>query len=999
MSRLGRCMVFVLFAGSVFSGGRGDAQRRSFVPGSAKKPLEHGAYDSWNKIQAERLSPDGNWVLYSLVPGDGDSTLRVRSTVAGGDYEVLRGGSARFTRDSRTVVCLVKPDKDEVKKAKEEAKKTKTKKAGKAGEDASLPKSSLVILRLFDGTRVEVSRVKSFKLPEESGSFVAFLLEKPVPAEEKGGKGSEGGESENEEEKSAEEKPEEKKEKKEKKKDPGTTLVLRSLESEKEFRFENVVEYAFSEDGSRLGFATSGKAEEDDGVFVVSTESGNATAILRGRGHYKSLAVDKKGSRVAFLTDRDDYAEKDPDWKLYSWTPANPTATVIAERGSEGLPSGWSVSSHRAPSYSENDHRLFFGIHPKAGTPESSPTAGKEKEEDSEGDEKPGEEKKVKVDIWHWRDALLQPQQLIQLEREKKRSYLAMIDLRTGDLVQLATEEIPDVTVGERGDGPWAVGHSDLPYRMEISWDWPRFSDCFAVEVKTGKARLIAEKLQGRGQVSPESRYITWWDPKLRHWLAYSTTKEKVINLTEKIPFPVHNELHDLPSHPRAYGSVGWVEEDLAFIVYDRYDLWLTTPVGFWPPVCLTDGVGRKKGYRLRAIRLDREKQSFEPFETLLFSSFDEKTKASGFFTDRVRGGEEPRRLLMMDERFSTPVKAKDGNKLLLTRSTYEKFPDLWVTDLDLSPMQRLSHANPQQEDYAWGTAELVEWVSLDGGTLQGILCKPEEFDPERKYPLLVYFYERNSDNLHQHVAPEPFRSIINRTFYTSRGYLVFVPDIPYKVGSPGESAVNAVLPGVTSLIHRGFVDEKRIGVQGHSWGGYQIAYMVTRTDLFAAAEAGAPVSNMTSAYGGIRWGSGMSRMFQYEKTQSRIGGTLWDAQQKYIENSPLFWADKIKTPLLMMHNDKDGAVPWYQGIELFVALRRLSKPAWLINYNDEPHNLTKIENKKDWAVRMQQFFDHYLLGKPAPVWLAEGVPALEKGKTLGLDLIEDRGGEAIRGR
>ena len=275
---------------------------------------------------------------------------------------------------------------------------------------------------------------------------------------------------------------------------------------------------------------------------------------------------------------------------------------------------------------------------------------------------------------------------------------------------------------------------------------------------------------------------------------------------------------------------------------------------------------------------------------------------------------------------------------------------------------------------------------------LQGILYKPDHFDAAQKYPMMVYFYEKMSDRLHRHYAPAPARSSINFSFYVSRGYLVFVPDIPYKVGYTGESAMNSVVPGVLHLLDQGFVDRERIGVQGHSWGGYQIAYMITRTNLFRAAEAGAPVSNMTSAYGGIRWGSGMSRMFQYEKSQSRIGGSLWEYPLRYLENSPIFWADKIETPVLMMHNDEDGAVPWYQGIEFFVALRRLGKPVWLLNYNGEDHGLRKLHNQRDFAVRLQQFFDHYLLDAPAPVWLQHGVPAVEKGKTLGLEPVSTNG-------
>jgi dipeptidyl aminopeptidase/acylaminoacyl peptidase len=364
-------------------------------------------------------------------------------------------------------------------------------------------------------------------------------------------------------------------------------------------------------------------------------------------------------------------------------------------------------------------------------------------------------------------------------------------------------------------------------------------------------------------------------------------------------------------------------------------------------------------------------------------------SKADGFYRDQVRGSATPAKLTTADKSIGAPRKAEDADVMLFTMGSFSEFPDLYVSGPDFRDPKRISNANPQQAEYRWGTSELVEWRSAqDGELLQGVLYKPEGFDPSRKYPMMVYFYERLSDQLNNYVVPAAGGSSINISFYVSRGYLVFTPDIPYRIGYPGESALKAVVPGVISLVDKGFVDKDNIGVQGHSWGGYQIAYMVTKTDIFKAAEAGAPVSNMISAYGGIRWGTGMSRMFQYEKTQSRIGGTLWEAPMHFNENSPIFWADKVETPLLMMHNDEDGAVPWEQGIEYFTALRRLNKPSWLLVYNGEDHGLRKEINRKDWTIRMQQFFDHYLKGAPAPVWLEEGVPALQKGKTLGLELI-----------
>ena len=576
--------------------------------------------------------------------------------------------------------------------------------------------------------------------------------------------------------------------------------------------------------------------------------------------------------------------------------------------------------------------------------------------------------------------------QLVQLEREKKRTYRAVVHLADGHIVQLADEAAPEVVVGREGEADVAVANTNMPYRQNISWDWPRYFDVYGIDVRTGARRMLAEKVQAQGILSPGARYIHWWDRDELAWYAMALDGGEPVNLTAQIPHAFENELHDWPYKPNPYGEVGWTENDEAFLVYDKHDIWALDPTGQAAPRNLTDGRGRTDNLRFRYVRLDPDEQAIDPNAPMLLAAFNYETKASGFYRDQAGGTHAPQQLVMMDRRFSTPRKAEDAGAFLFTREHFQEFPDLWTSSPDFDDMRRISDVNPQQAEYHWGTAELVEWTSLDGIPLKGILYKPDGFDASRQYPMMVYFYEKMSDGLHTHRAPATSRSSINFSFYVSRGYLVFVPDIPYKVGYPGESALNAVVPGVTKLINAGFVEEDNVGVQGHSWGGYQIAYMVTETNLFKAAEAGAPVSNMTSAYGGIRWGSGMSRMFQYEQSQSRIGGTLWEYPMRYIDNSPLFQADKIETPVLMMHNDDDGAVPWYQGIEFFVALRRLGKPVWMLNYNGELHGLQKYHNKRDFAIRMQQFFDHYLKGAPAPTWMEYGVPAILKGQTLGLE-------------
>jgi dipeptidyl aminopeptidase/acylaminoacyl peptidase len=405
----------------------------------------------------------------------------------------------------------------------------------------------------------------------------------------------------------------------------------------------------------------------------------------------------------------------------------------------------------------------------------------------------------------------------------------------------------------------------------------------------------------------------------------------------------------------------------------------------------MTNSFGRANNLRLRYTKLDPEEESVSKKNAMFLSAFNYYTKESGYYTLRPGKSENPVKLIIDKASFpGNLAKAKKSDVLIWQKGDFTNYPELYFSGMRFDNIRKISVTNPQQNINNWGTAELFEWMSFDRQKLQGILYKPENFDPAKKYPMIVYFYEKSSDGLYNYMPPAPSASIINRTFAVSNGYIVFVPDIPYKIGYPGQSCYNSVLSGTYALLEKySYIDKDRLGLDGQSWGGYQIAYLVTQTDLFACAYAGAAVSDMISAYGGIRWGTGMSRMFQYEKTQSRIGGTLWDKPLQFLENSPIFWVPKINTPLLLMHNDADDAVPWYQSIEFITALRRLDKPAWLLSYNEEAHNLLKRPNKKDISIRKMQFFDHYLKDSPMPYWMKYGISQTEKGKIDGYNLIK----------
>ena len=943
------------------------------VPALAQeRALDHEDVLHWNTIGSPSLSPDGNWLVFVLTAMEGDPVLTVRAARQGAEALALRGSNPRFTSDSRFVVYEVPPVEAVVDSLKRE---------GKSGD--ALPKDSLGVVDLGgggSGMRARtVGAVESHRVAG-SGSWVAY-----VPVEEDEAEEEEAGGEEEEaaaEEPAREPEPEEEtageEDDEEKEKDEGSPLVLLNLATGEEVRYEKVTDYFFADEAPVLAFATSTSDGSGDGAYVVDLETMARHAVLEGEGNYKQLAISEDGTQTAFLSDRDDYAADQPEFTLYHAASPEWTGAGMAGSATAGIPSGWWVSENGDVSFSDGGGRVHFGTSPRPEPEEEDETL---------------DEDKVTLDVWNWKDPYLQPMQLVQANQERNRTYAAVAHLdggaSAGRVVQLGTPDVPTVRFAPEGDASHAIGTTDMPYRQLISWDG-RYNDIYAIDVATGEHRRIAEGVKGffGASMSPAGGYMAWWDGEARHWVVAPTAGGDPVAASAAVPHPVWNELDDHPDLPPPYGSAGWTEDDEAFLFYDRYDVWRFEPAT-GETTNLTNGAGRESGTRFRYARTDFDEPHIAEGEAL-WQAFHYLNKQSGFHTGRTDRTATPEPVVMADKTFRFRGKADDADRWLVTREDFREFPDLWVTggegaDIDFTGMVKMSDANPQQAEYRWGSAEIVEWASNDGIPLQGILFTPDGFDPSTEYPMMVYFYERMSDGIHQYRSPRPGGSSVSVPFYVSRGYVVFIPDIPYEIGYPGESALDAVVPGVLSLIARGFVKEDRIGVQGHSWGGYQIAYMITKTNLFAAAEAGAPVSNMTSAYGGIRWQSGMSRMFQYERTQSRIGGTLWESTNEYLHNSPVFYADKIHTPLLMMHNDEDGAVPWYQGIEMFVAMRRLQKPVWMLNYNGEAHGLRREPNRKDWAIRMQQFFDHYLMDAPAPVWMEEGVPAVLKGKDLGL--------------
>ena len=924
----------------------GFSQKTITVPSSQRKPLSHSVYDSWKEILYKSLSPDGNYAAYTINPQDGDGRAIFYHLRTNNQDSIKRASDILITFDSQEAIFKIKPQQKLVK----DLRRLKKKKD-------DLPKDSLGIYSFGTRKTEKIPEVKSFKIPEKAGGWLAYQLEAKKDIKVRPDSNA---------------KPEEKKPAKKKKAnsdDNGYSLVIRNLASGKENTFGYVKDYSFAKSGQGLLFASTGNDSTlKAGVYWYDLKNERLQTLFEGKSKYKikGLSISEDGSQTAFLVDTDTTKAQVRYFKLYHWKTGNPSARLLVDERKDGLPSGWLVSENATPYFARDGARLFFGSNARPLVQDTTLLA----------------EEIVSVEVWSGKDDYIYPQQNKQLDTERKRSYLFAIDLASEKIRELGSKEIPSVEPGDEGNSSYVLGESNVPYRHSITYDPSAFSDFYLLNLKDGSSKVIAKKIKGNAFMSPKANYIAWFSLPDTAWYSYTIATSKTAKLNRSLKIKFADEEVDSPDYPGAYGSAGWTINDQQFLVYDRYDIWSFDPQGQQDPVNLTK-TGRQEKIVYRYVKLDAEERFIDPNKEMVLSAFNETTKASGYYKLSLLSGTLTK-LIVDNYRFSGIVKAKNSNQILFNRESFREFPDVWTADVNFFSMRKLSDANPQMKNYFWGTSELVSWTSLDNIPLQGLLYKPEGFDPRKKYPMIVYFYEKESDNLHLHIKPEPLRSAINRATYVSNGYLVFVPDIVYKIGFPGESAQNCIMPGVMSLIAKGFVDEKNIGIQGHSWGGYQTAYLVTRTNLFKAAEAGAPVANMISAYGGIRWETGTSRQFQYEHTQSRIGGTLWEKPMHYIENSPLFFADKIQTPLLLLHNDGDGAVPWYQGIEMYMALRRLNKPVWMLNYNGEPHWPVKRENRIDFQIRMMQFFNHYLKGAAEPEWMTKGVPAIEKGITKG---------------
>ncbi|WP_018627147.1 alpha/beta hydrolase family protein [Niabella aurantiaca] len=936
-----------------------------------KKPLDHSVYDSWESVGKTVMSSDGKWVVYDIHVQEGDDRLVIQATDHSYKKMVPRGYDARITGDGKTVILRIKPLFTQIRQAKIKKKKA-----------ADMPKDSFALVRLGEDRVLKFPGLLSYKGPGEQNEWVAGLLKnepRPGPAYQsdkskdslqqvidslqyvistlKPLKGAANKDSITDHGKN------------------NRLLLMNTATGERHYFF-NVSEYVFNKKGSQLLMCQTLNLKDTAGsarVVLYHLKTKTADTLIRGGNDFKDLVLSDDGTRAAFIAERD----AKPGallrfYKLWYFKEGMNEAKVLADTLTENMPAGSTVSASGSLRFSESGRRLLFGTVPVSAPKDTSVA----------------EIDKVNIDIWNYRDDYLQPYQLENQKRDRERSYLAVYDIDQNRMTQVGSKDLPFVYEAPESDGRYFIAVTDTGRRVAAQWTGRTKKDVYKIDISDGRYLPVIKDLEGQtggSWCAPSGKYVLWYDSKKKGYFTFDGTGTRAI--TGAIPTALYDEENDVPDDPAPYGVMGWTEGDRYVLIYDRYDIWRVDPAGKMRPVNLTRQ-GRKNGVTYRYISTDPEERYLKKgCKSLLrvFNNFSKKAGLAILEDDRI------------DTSFFTPAhfydqpfyydhitKAKDAPVYAYTKESYTHSPDMY--SYRGGKEQRLSATNSQQLGYNWGTAALYHWNTFGNEPATGILYKPEDFDSTRKYPVILYFYEKLSDNLYRYIPPVPTPSRLNISFFVSRGYVVLTPDIVYTIGHPAKSAYDYIVSGAKSLAGLPWIDAAHMGIQGQSWGGIQVAQLITMTPLFAAAWAGAPVANMTSAYGGIRWKGGLNRQFQYERTQSRIGATLWERPELYIENSPLFHLPNVTTPLVIMANDNDGAVPWYQGIELFTGMRRLGKPVWMLNYNGEEHNLVQRKNRKDISIREQQFFDWLLKGARPVRWITEGVPAVEKGIDWGLE-------------
>jgi dipeptidyl aminopeptidase/acylaminoacyl peptidase len=911
---------------------------------SGPKILSVGEYGRWKRITSTSLSPDGAWMSYAYEPNEGDDTLFVRSLVTDALHVVPLGAEPVFSDDGRWVGYFVSPPEN-AGRGRGAPAATPPAPGGRPGAGSAGTPRRFELLNLATGEKWTAPNARAFKFAKGS-RHLAVHLNKSARTDTT---------------------------------HAGTDLLVRELSTGTVRNVGNVSQYDFDDAGALLAYLVDAADDLGNGVYLVELASGITRALDADSADFDALAWSDEGTNLAALRGAKPDSMKQKANVLLAWTglgTKGERATTYDPSKAADFPAGYVLSEFTTPQWSKDGARVLVGI--------------KEQERELPKD---GEEQ-ANVDVWHWKDADVQSVQIVRLQQLLRQTLAAAVQVPSGRFVQLADSAM--TTVQMAPDGTWGVGRNDTTYRGEVAWGGSH-ADYYRVNAATGERSLIAEKLWRTMGTSPDGRWFLYL--KDGHIHAYDARAGKSIQVDGGMDFVNTDDDHDY-ERP-IWGLAGWARDGRSVLVYDKFDVWQLPLQEGAKPVNLTQGVGAAQQVQLRVVRLDlpgggrsggrggfgggapaAEDKGIDLTRPLTLSAYGLWDKKSGYWT--LEPGKAPRPLLYEDRAVAQATKAENADRVIFTRQTFREFPDWWTSTTAFASPRKVTDANPFLSEYAWGGKALVDFTNRKGQRLQATLTLPAGYEPGKRYPMIVYFYEIVSNTHHQFSMPA-FDDRPQMSTYASNGYLVLQPDVVYEISKPGTSALDCVTSAVRKVIELGYADPTRIGLQGHSWGGYQSSFILTQTDMFAAVVTGAPPTNLISFHGETYPGTGTLQQGITEVGQVRMGRdvTPWTARDLYEEQSAIYHVPDITTPFMILHGTLDNAVDWHQGLELYAAARRNGKQVILLSYPGEPHHLSKKPNQIDFQIRMKQFFDHYLKDGPEMDWMKNGVPQVRKGAPI----------------
>jgi dipeptidyl aminopeptidase/acylaminoacyl peptidase len=967
------------------------AQMQQQAAATAKRPIELEDIIAWKTIGASAVSNDGQWFAYRVAPGEGDAQVVIKRVRGDkelkfdiGDPQAASVGAPPpppggppaapsstldFSEDSKWVAFTTYPTHRDAQRLRRLRRPLQ---------------NGVTIVNLATGEKHEYPKIRRFAFSGDAATWIALqrypaqTTPPPVGTGQAGGQpgaaagaGAAGAASD---------------------RPRGTDLILRELATNQELNVGNVADFSFSRDGRSLAWTIDAQDKIGNGIQVRDMTRGTVSVLDSGAASYERPSWTEKGDGLAVLKGTEDKSYRDKMYSVVAFTSVmttSPQKSTYDPAGDKSFPTGMTISPNRDPGWTEDLQAITFGIHtPRrkdtqadAAADADNPPPAREADDQrgSANSDNANADEKVDLVLWHWQDRRLQSQQEVQESRDRNFSYLAEYRVQPKKFIRLADEDLRTVNVAPKER--YAVGFDDREYELIGNLDGRRYQDVYVIDMATGERKLAAKRVRWYNGPSPDGTALMFFEDG--NYQLYTMDSGQIRNVTQTAPISFVNteDDHNVVKPPTQF--IGWAKGSKAVLLQDNWDVW-EVPVAGGAPVNLTVN-GRKDSIRYqRRFALEPPEvrdEGIDLSKPLYFQAYSEWTKKGGIARiDPTKPGVQL--VTWGDAAFTRLTKAKGADVFVYTRETSLEPGDYYATDAAFGQGARLTDLRPVMAPFTWSAGvQLVNYTSDKGDKLQAALFLPANYEKGKAYPTVVNFYERMSNTANQFATPSA--NGFNRSVYTSNGYAVLVPDIAYRVNDPGMSAVWCMVPAVKAAIATGIVDPRKIGITGHSWGGYQTAFLVTQTDIFAAAVAGAPLTDMVSMYSLIYKNTGGGNGAIFESSQGRFKGGFWDNWDAYYRNSPVFFAKNVKTPLMILHNDKDGAVDFTQGVEYFNTLRRLQKPVIMLEYTGENHGLRKPSNQRDYTVRMMEFFDHHLKGAPAPDWMIKGVPRLQMEEHL----------------